>query len=91
MKSETIKEKWYSFQRKYCKTGFIDIWVGDYADNPNNPTKMNYNLNSNHKAYRLNGEGEWKFDSLPRQTLHTLLIVMNDTCSADEIWNIVFN
>jgi hypothetical protein len=92
MKSETIKEKWYSFQRKYCKTGFIDIWVGDYADNPNNPTKMNYNLNSFSKAYRLNGKGEWKYD-LPfgkKQELEGLLNIMRDSCSSEEIWNIVF-
>jgi len=91
MKVEYLSEDWVKFQRYPCKTGFIDIWTGDRADDPNNPTKMNYNLNSFNTAYRLNGKGEWKFDSSPRQSLYNLLIVMNDTCSADEIWNVVFN
>jgi hypothetical protein len=91
MKVEYLSEDWVKFQRYPCKTGFIDVWIGDSADNPNNSTKMNYNLNSIHKAYRLNGVGEWKFDLASTQTLINFLIIMSDTCTADEIWNVVFN
>jgi hypothetical protein len=91
-KVEYLNEGWIKFQRHPCKVGFIDVWIGDSADNPNNPTKMNYNLNSFSKAYRLNGKGEWKYD-LPfgkKQELEGLLNIMRDVCSSEEIWSIVF-
>lgn len=56
---DTIKEKWYKFTRVNCTAGFIDIWVGDMADNPNSDRPSNINLNAFSEAFRLNGGGEW--------------------------------
>ena len=59
MKVDQLEEKWFTFRRMYCIEGFIDMWQGDQADNPNNEDKSWIHLNSYSKMFRLNGEGQW--------------------------------
>ena len=91
--SEYITEGWVKFLRNYCKEGFIDVWIGDSIDNPNNENESQEKLNSNSRAYRLNGIGKWKtdFSYSEKHSLDGFINIMRDNCSAEEIWNVVFN
>jgi hypothetical protein len=59
MKAEHLNEKWFKFTRIFCKEGYIDMWGGDCAHDPNLDSKSSYNLNNSVIYFRLNGEGEW--------------------------------
>lgn len=84
MKIESLQVGWVKFRRFHCKDGFIDCWVGDCANHPNNEKASGQNLNSFKQMYRLN-EGEWT-DS---RVLPGMLNELNagDEFTADEIWN----
>lgn len=85
VKSESKKEGWVQFSRIPCKTGFIDRWMGDVADNPNNKSKSPQHLNAFASYYRLNGEGMW----MPQRNFKKLVsmaIGNQDNFTAEEIW-----
>lgn len=50
---------WAEFVRIPCKSGYIDIWIGDCANNPNNPTKSGVNLNAFRTFYRFDHKQGW--------------------------------
>lgn len=84
------KFHWVTYMRHPFKEGFIDMWVGDAANNPNEGTKNDYSLGSFTSFYRLNGKGEWvnrKFFS--QNPLEDPFEIKFKT--AEEIWNKYFN
>lgn len=87
MKIEHLKEGWVNFTRYSCKEGFIDTWVGDSVNNPNNKEKSNINLNSFASYYRLN-EGKWvnRQDLFRLTQLEPVLSQLAESCTATEIW-----
>lgn len=63
-------EDWYAFWRMHFKTGYIDLWKGDCAHDPNGP-KPRINLNAMASYYRLN-DGLWENSNLfQRGSWHT--------------------
>lgn len=55
MNRERKSEEWVDFTRYYCKEGYIDRWLGDSINNPNNPKEHQMCLNSVAEYFRLNG------------------------------------
>jgi len=90
MKVETIKEKWYSLRRYYCKEGFIDVYQGDSHHDPDLDEKPNIQVNNIITLYRLNGVSKWH----NRNQLRGLFSVLNgderELFTADEIWKTQF-
>jgi hypothetical protein len=84
---ETIKENWYSFNRYYCKEGFIDSWSGDSANSPNEQEKKNYQLNSTVTMYRLNGKGQWYSRNFLKSIFNSIMSIECQLFSANEIWH----
>ncbi len=56
--SETLTEGWVKFTRRYFSEGYIDRWVGDSINNPNNSKQHQMQLNSFASYYRIEG-GQW--------------------------------
>ncbi len=86
MNSEILKERWYNYRRVYCKEGFIDIWQGDSAHNPDQESKPNYQLNNTITMYRLNGERFWYDRNLLKSLFNDLNSDVIDLYTSDEIW-----
>lgn len=84
---EKNKEGWVEFGRTQCKSGFIDQWLGDVADNPNNANKFRWQLNSFAIFYRLNGAGEWISHREFKKGLNVEIIMERYNLTAEEIWN----
>lgn len=86
VKSETKKEGWVQFMRIPCKKGFIDRWMGDVADNPNNEKRSQQHLNTITTYFRLNGKGKWasQRDFKKSVSMEIGLNIKNST--AEEIW-----
>lgn len=84
-KVEFLQEGWVKFRRHNCTEGFIDVWQGDMADNPNNEEKCWINLNSISVCIRCNNS-EWiSVRELP--TRHYLpYLDMAEEFTAEEIW-----
>jgi hypothetical protein len=57
MNQDRLKEGWVDFTRYYCKSGWIDRWTGDSINDPNRPTKSNWQLNSFAQFWRFDGGG----------------------------------
>lgn len=87
MKRTEHQEEWVKFVRHYCKEGFIDVWCGDCADNPNNKEKRNFNLNSNETYFRLNGVGNWEKRIFFKESPIGMLNIGSDWNTANEIWD----
>lgn len=85
MNIDHLEEKWFTFRRMYCKEGFIDMWQGDQADNPNNEDKSWINLDSFSKMFRLNGEGPWIHHSDLRGIVEDIHSYW-EGFSADDLW-----
>lgn len=84
IKNETLSEKWFKFRRYYFMDGFIDIWFGDCADNPNLDKKSPWNLNAFATYARLNGGGEWTSNMARRS------VILSDEFEdkpVQEVWN----
>jgi hypothetical protein len=83
-----IKEDWVTFIRYYCKEGYIDKWMGDCIDNPNNLSKHMMRLNSTAIYYRVNNK-RWRSSYELRRGLHHDLNnpEMRELFTAEEIWN----
>ena len=79
-----IQEGWVKFTRTECKEGFIDVWTGDCADNPNNKHKNRWNLNSFKTYMRLNGEGKWIEPD--RRAVKSFILDFKDFLTAEEIF-----
>lgn len=80
---ESIVEGWVKFSRQKCVEGFIDVWYGDCADNPNNERKSHWNLNGFATYIRLDG-GEWfptRFRGIKGFTIE-----MSEVSTSKEIW-----
>lgn len=82
-----LSEKWYDFIRYYCKEGYIDIWSGDLANNPNNEKKNTINLNTSSHYFRLN-DSEWisGYENFKKH-FNIELVELYQDFSAEEIWN----
>ncbi len=83
---EYLVDGWRKFVRVKCTSGFIDKWMGDCIDNPNNETKSNWNLNAFATFYRLNG-GEWIDSRQFTEDLQSWTLRLCDTETAENIWN----
>lgn len=81
-----MREGWVNFQRHKTIEGFIDIWMGDSADDPNKPNKSHSLLNSSAYYYRLNGKGLWYNRRDFINNIHQLIYQLKDEYSADDIW-----
>jgi|JI10StandDraft_1071094.scaffolds.fasta_scaffold1934624_2 hypothetical protein len=86
MRTEKLKEKWFEFTRHHCKEGFIDRWMGDSINDPNNDFKSNMQLNSHASFFRLNGTDKWVHRNMFR-LLAENMNVFSETNSAVDIWN----
>jgi hypothetical protein len=86
MTKETIEEGWLKFTRIHCKEGFIDRWMGDCINHPNNPEKSRLQLNMMVTYYRLNG-GEWISDRDFGRSILITLLPMGEEFTAQEIWD----
>lgn len=83
---EKLSEGWVDFYRYHCKEGFIDRWMGDCINDPNNPTKHNMQLNTVASYWRCDG-GKWVSDrEIGRNEMFPLL-QMGEVFTAQEIWN----
>lgn len=58
MRRERIKYNWTTIARTYFKEGYIDQWMGDQADHPENEKQSSICLNAFSTLYRLNN-GDW--------------------------------
>jgi len=67
--------------------GYVDRWIGDCINHPNNETKHQWQLNSFDTYYRLNG-GEWVNDREIGRDIYINLQQFREEFSADEIWDI---
>lgn len=86
MRTERLQESWFTFSRMWTKSGFIDRWVGDMANNPNRKEQSLYSLNAFSEYFRLNGKGEWLHrDSF--KDLHNAVITLREMQTAEEIWD----
>ena len=85
-----LNEDWVRFTRIYCKDGYIDKWMGDCVNDPNNDKISNIQLNSSSTYYRLNGKGKWIERNEFKQMMQ-LIVVFKETTPAAEIWNTAFN
>lgn len=81
-----LKEKWFTHIRIYCKQGFVDRWMGDCINDPNNDTKSNLQLNAIATYFRLNGKGKW-IEMREIRKIYILLEQFKDIATSDEIWN----
>lgn len=84
MKDE--KNAWVEFVRFPFVEGYIDIWMGDCAQNPNNPQRVGYSLNSFATYYRLSGTDEWLRSTCFSPFFRGNIIAYRETMTAAEIW-----
>ena len=84
---ERLKEGWVEFTRYYCKSGFIDRWIGDSINDPNRDKPSNWSLNSFAQFWRFDG-GEWisDYDLGGKSKVFPYLDIRNDF-TAQEILN----
>ena len=78
---------WVKYQRVECKEGFIDVWYGDSANNPNNDEEMSYCLNTMKTFFRLNGKDEWIESSSFNNYFKNFLCKNKENMTSNEIWN----
>jgi len=87
MKTLKLSEGWVKFIRIFCLKGYIDKWVGDTINNPNNEDINNVQLNSMSIFYRLNNKTKW-INEHEFNKLNNLIISFNKSKSANDIWNL---
>ncbi len=81
-----LEEGWVKFIRIDCKEGWIDRWIGDCINNPNNPVKARINLNSSVTYYRCN-VGQWVIDRDLGRSQILELLSMREEFTSIEIWD----
>lgn len=84
-KHRQMKEGWVEFHRWKCKKGYIDRWMGDCINDPNNKSKQPLQLNSFASYYRLN-KGKWINSHDVKQTIIGDLQAYSEEFTAQEIW-----
>ena len=85
---KTTEENGVIFYRHHCKEGFIDRWMGDASQDPNQPLKkVDFQLNSYRVMFRLNGKGEWESRGNWKHGFTNYLLDNCETKTAEEIWN----
>ena len=88
MKTEQLQEGWIKFTRWYCKEGYLDRWIGDSINNPNNENQHQMCLNSMVSYWRCGGE--WVNSKELSKNILSLLDLREDF-TAKEIWDEVIN
>lgn len=83
LKVELIKEGWVKFRRFHCKEGYIDEWMGDAINHPDNESESKLQLNSFKTYWRCNGK-RWEY--FPWNSIMEYLD-LREVFSAEEIWN----
>ena len=83
--SEWIKTDYITFNRVYCKSGFIDKWMGDCFIDPNHPSKNQLSGNVITTYYRMGGQWLQKHEFDPHFFHH--LLELREEFTAEEIWN----
>lgn len=88
MKTERLEEGWVKFQRFYCKEGFLDRWMGDQINNPNNCNvpMSNLQLNSFSTYWRCNN-GLWINDRELGRSYVFAMLQFAEEFTAQEIWD----
>jgi hypothetical protein len=83
---EQKKEGNIIFTRYYCKEGYIDVYTGDVANNPNHSIPTNMKLNSVRTYYRCN-ESNWltSFHLINFSKIMEFLEI-REYFTADDIW-----
>ena len=82
---EDLQEGWVDFKRIHFAEGFIDRWVGDCINNPNNQYRSNMQLNSGATYIRLNGEGLWfNMREFNKSIIH---MINYREFTAEEVWS----
>jgi hypothetical protein len=81
---EILDEKWFTFRRVHFTEGFIDVWFGDCADDPNQEESQEEKTFINTAYYRLNGEGHWE----SKRKFLSMSAEMNEgfNSTAEEVW-----
>ena len=87
MKVEQLTEGWVVFERIYCKDGYIDKWMGDMINNPNNKTKSQYQLNAFAVYFRFSSKNEWINAKEFWPMLDDTISKYAESKSSDEIYN----
>lgn len=82
---EKLSEGWVTFYRYYCKEGYIDRWMGDCINDPNNETINRMQLNASTTYYRLN-DGKWIHYLDLTSGIHPTIIYYKELFTAKEIW-----
>ena len=85
---EWIKEGWVVFRRIHCKEGFIDCWIGDQINNPNNPKMSQYQVNSFTSFFRLNGETEWVSKNSFDNGFPNFIVKNSENFDSTFLWNV---
>lgn len=88
--TQGLSEGWVIFTRHECEYGgYIDMWVGDCINDPNNIAKSNLQLNSTATYFRLN-DSRWhsKRDFIGDFQHHLRQLMTGFT--AQEIWDAYF-
>lgn len=74
------------FVRIPCQQGFIDMWRGDCADDPNSQQGPGYRLNATATYFRLNGTGEWIRDRHFDRDFRVIVYLNRESETASALW-----
>lgn len=74
------------FVRIPCQQGFIDMWIGDCADDPNRQHGPGYHLNATATYFRLNGTGEWVRDRYFDRDFRIIVYLNRGSETASALW-----
>ncbi len=82
---EILQEGWVKFSRIHCTAGFIDVWYGDCAHNPNSEAEPRWCLNSTASFIRLDGKDEWV--GIDYRGIKSFVGTKAEKFTSQEIWN----
>lgn len=86
-KTQYLQEKWYTFRRWEFPDGeYIDVWMGDSINDPNNEDKSKLNLNSMKTCLRLNNS-TWIDSRDMRDRTGWSEIPVSEEKTAKEFWD----
>jgi hypothetical protein len=91
VKVKDKKEGWVDFKRIYFTEGFIDLFNGDCASDPNLDEPPRFGLNAFATYLRLNGEGEWKKESnaVGTEVDSAMMTKYHNEVTATEFWEML--
>ena len=90
MKPQRMKEGWVEFNRIPCKEGYIDVWTGDQAHNPNNDTHSQIVLNAFAQYYRADFSANWIHQSQFTPHIGEAMRQLKDTLTSKELWDVIY-